>query len=105
MAATDPPGLPVGSQPYIERVFVHVSCCVAEGRISDEGITLMTSSFRVTFHDGRVEDIDGDVVEIDTASHVVIRNTLLVMGQPRSVVVRRLLGRDVADVSPTPTDP
>jgi hypothetical protein len=62
----------------------------------------MDSSSRVTFHDGRVEDIDGDVVEVDTASHVVIRNTLLVMGKPRSVVVRRLRAGDVADVSPTP---
>jgi hypothetical protein len=62
----------------------------------------MGSSFRVTFHDGRIEDIDGDVVEVDTASHVVIRNPLLVMGSPRSVVVRRLRGADVADVSPAP---
>lgn len=67
-----------------------------------KGSPSMASSFRVTFHDGRVEDIDGDVVEIDTASHVVIRNTLTVMGQPRSVVVRRLPGRDVADVAPAP---
>jgi hypothetical protein len=62
----------------------------------------MGSSFRVTFHDGHVEDIDGDLVEVDTASHVVIRNTLMVMGKPRSVVVRRLRGGDVADVSPAP---
>jgi hypothetical protein len=62
----------------------------------------MTSSYRVTFHDGRIEDIEGDAVEVDTASHIVIRNTVTVVGRPRSVVVRRLAGRDVADVSPTP---
>ena len=62
----------------------------------------MANSFRVTYLDGRVEDIVGDAVEVDTASHIVIRNTVLVMGKPRSVVVRRLQGRAVADVSPTP---
>lgn len=56
-------------------------------------------TYRVTFTDGRTEDVAGDHVSVEGASHIVIRQTVLVIGQPRQVVVRRLRSADVADVA------
>lgn len=56
-------------------------------------------TYRITFADGRTEDVDGDHVALEGESHIVIRQTVLVIGRPREVVVRRLVAGGVDDVS------
>jgi hypothetical protein len=55
--------------------------------------------FRVTYHDGRTEDIEGEDVVVESSAHIVIRTTALVMGRPRLIVARRLPGAQVRDVT------
>lgn len=55
------------------------------------------STFRVTFTDGSVEDVPAERADVEDR-HVVLRRTVLVIGQPRQVVVRRLAGAAVARV-------
>ena len=55
--------------------------------------------FRVTYRDGRTEDIEGEDVVVESGAHIVIRTTVLVMGQPRLIVARRLPGPQVRDVA------
>jgi hypothetical protein len=57
------------------------------------------STYRITFTDGRTEDVTGDHVSVEGGAHVVIRDTVMVIGKPRAVVVRRLTGAQVTDVS------
>lgn len=55
------------------------------------------STFRVTFTDGSTEDVQAERADVEER-HVVLRRTVLVIGQPREVVVRRLAGDAVAQV-------
>jgi hypothetical protein len=55
--------------------------------------------FRVTYRDGRTEDVEGEDVVIESSAHIVIRTTAPVMGKPRLIVARRLPGPQVRDVT------
>ena len=45
------------------------------------------------------EDVEADTAEVDTTGlWLVLRRTVLVVGRPREVVVRRIDARDVARV-------
>lgn len=58
-------------------------------------------TFRITYRPERAlppEEVEGDRVVVEGDRHVVVRRTVLVIGQPREVVVRRLSGDDVVSV-------
>lgn len=59
------------------------------------------STYRVTFTDGTVEDVQAERADVEER-HVVLRRTVLVIGQPREVVVRRLAGSAVSSVDEVP---
>jgi hypothetical protein len=55
------------------------------------------STYRVTFTDGSTEDVPAERADVEDR-HVVLRRTVLVIGRPREVVVRRFAGAAVARV-------
>lgn len=56
-------------------------------------------TYRVSYADGRLEHVEGDHVTVEGESHIVIRRTMLVIGKPREVVVRRIRAVDIIDVT------
>jgi hypothetical protein len=61
-------------------------------------------TFRITYRpelDRAREDVEADRADVEGGNGmVVLRGTVLLMGRPREVVVRRLSARDVLSVDP-----
>jgi len=47
------------------------------------------------------EQVEADTVAVEAGGQVVLRRSVVVIGQPREVVVLRLAGRDLLSVEPT----
>lgn len=45
--------------------------------------------YRVTFTDGRTQDVEGDDTSVETTGAVVIHRDVLVIGRPRRIVAAR----------------
>ncbi len=45
--------------------------------------------YRVTFIDGRTQDVEGDDASVETTGAVVIHRDVLVIGRPRRIVAAR----------------
>ncbi len=45
--------------------------------------------YRITFADGRTQDVEGDDASVETTGAVVILRDVLVIGRPRRIVAAR----------------
>jgi hypothetical protein len=50
--------------------------------------------FRLRFRDGRTEDVEGDDASTESSGTVCVVRDVLVYGQPRRIVARRVLAAD-----------